>query len=58
MIKAGDWLEERPPQVGDRITVNVSSDCARDLPCIKLAVSSVDSLLGDTWSMTATEVSQ
>lgn len=56
MIKAGDWLEMRPPQVGDRIAVNVSSDCARDLPTINLAVSSVDSLLGDTWSLTATEV--
>lgn len=57
MIKAGDWLEERPPQIGDRITIGNSTDCARDLPLIRLAVSSVDSLLGDTWSMTATEVS-
>lgn len=56
MINAGDWLEERPPQVGDRITISNSTDCARDLPCIKLAVSSVDSLLGDTWSLTAMEV--
>lgn len=56
MIKAGDWLEERPPQVGDKITISNSTDCARDLPIIKLVISSVDSLLGDTWSLTATEV--
>lgn len=56
MIQAGDWIEKRPPQIGDRITINNSTDCARDLPLINMAVSSVDSLLGDTWSLTATEV--
>lgn len=46
-VLAGDWLDHEPPQVGDRVT------CGD----IKLAVSRVDSILGDTWELTAREVS-
>ncbi len=47
-VLAGDWLDHEPPQVGDRVT------CGD----IKLAVSRVNSVLGDTWELTAREVSQ
>ena len=49
-VKAGDWLDNEPPQVGDRITLpqgNIN---------FKLAVFRVESILGDTWTLTAREV--
>lgn len=47
-VKAGDWVDETRPQVGDRIT----------LACgVTLAISSVNNLVGDVWTMTAKEVS-
>lgn len=55
-IMAGDWLENRPPQVGDKIVIALADACTPDLPSIKLAVSHVDSLLGDTWTLTAKEI--
>lgn len=48
-VRARDWIERTPPQTGDRISI--------DRPGItfKLAVSRVDSVLGDTWTCTAKE---
>ena len=57
-IMAGDWLEKMPPQVGDKIMVSYADDCTPNLPNIRLAVSHIDSLLGDTWTLTAKEVEQ
>ena len=57
-IQAGDWLEKRPPQVGDKIFVNQSDACTPNLPNIALAVSHIDSIVGDTWVLTAKEVEQ
>ena len=55
-IMAGDWLESKPPQVGDKISFVTNDDCTPSLPSIKLAVSHVDSLLGDVWTLTAREI--
>lgn len=55
-IMAGDWLESKPPQVGDKIAIVFADPCTPDLPSIKLAVSHIDSLLGDTWTLTAREI--
>ena len=55
-IMAGDWLEKLPPQVGDKIMVSYADDCTPNLPNINLAVSHIDSLVGDIWTLTAKEV--
>lgn len=55
-IIAGDWLEGKPPQVGDKIYVSNPDDCTPDLPNLVLAVSRIDSILGDTWVLTAKEI--
>lgn len=57
-IMAGDWLEKQPPQVGDKIFVSKPDVCTPDLPNMVLAVSHIDSLVGDTWVLTAKEVEQ
>ena len=49
-VRAGDWIERTPPQTGDRISIDGQSQT------FKLAVSRVDSVLGDTWTCTAKEV--
>lgn len=46
-LRAGDWLEGKPPQIGDTVTV-------QGLPK-KLAVSRVESELGEIWELTAKE---
>lgn len=55
-VLAGDWLERKPPQVGDRITVANAEPCTPELPSIQLAVSKIDSLFGDVWMFTAKEI--
>lgn len=55
-IMAGDWLENKPPQIGDKIVISYPDDCTPQLPAIKLAVSHIDQLLGDTWTITAKEL--
>lgn len=55
-IMAGDWLENKPPQVGDKIVVDCSTPCTPNLPSLTLAVSHIDSVIGTTWSITAKEV--
>ena len=49
-VRAGDWIERTHPQLGDRITFNKQGST------INLAVSRVESLLGDIWALTAREV--
>lgn len=46
-VASGDWLDGQRPQIGDRIKL------ADGLP---LAVSHVDNLAGDTWTLAAREV--
>lgn len=55
-VIAGDWLEKKPPQTGDRIAVDFSGGCSPTLPSMKLSVSRVDQIVGDTWTFTAKEV--
>ena len=57
-IMAGDWLENKPPQVGDKIYVSNPDDCVPNLPNIVLAVSHIDTIIGDTWVLTAKEIEQ
>lgn len=47
LIPAGEWLDHTHPQVGDLVTLDSGE---------QLAVSRIDSLTGDTWSLTAKEV--
>jgi len=49
-VRAGDWLDRTPPQTGDRISFDKQG------LSFKLAVSRVESLFGDTWTLTAKEV--
>ena len=46
-LPAGEWIDRTRPQVGDRIRLADGR---------QLAVAHVNSLAGDTWSMTAREV--
>lgn len=55
-IMAGDWLENKPPQVGDKIVIDLSTPCTPNLPLLTLAVSHIESVIGTTWSMTAKEI--
>jgi len=41
-INAGDWLENKPPQIGDEIFITKPDDCTPNLPTMKLAVSHID----------------
>ena len=49
-------MERKPPQIGDRIVVGGTTDCSPTLPMLELAVSRVDNIVGEVWSLTATEV--
>lgn len=55
-ILAGDWLEQKPPQIGDKVVINKPTSCAPNLPVLNLVVSHIDQLLGDVWIFTAREV--
>lgn len=55
-VRAGDWLERKPPQVGDRISIANVTPCDPELPSVSLAVSTIDSLFGDIWIFTAKEI--
>lgn len=46
-VATGDWLDGQRPQIGDRI---------RLADGLTLAVSHVDNLAGDTWTLSAREV--
>ena len=45
-VRAGDWLDHTPPQTGDTITIGE----------VRTAVSRVETVTGDTWTLTAREV--
>jgi hypothetical protein len=49
-VRSGDWIERTPPQVGDKITLEL------DGLAYRLAVSRIDTTTGDIWSITAKEV--
>ena len=51
-VRARDWIERTPPQLGDRISLDSNGIS------FKLAVSRVESLLGDIWTVTAKEVAK
>ena len=54
-MRAINWSERTPPQIGDRITIQESKETP-SLVGLSLAVSRVDSVTGDTWFLTAKEV--
>lgn len=56
-ILAGDWLESKPPQIGDKVTLlNKDLATAPTIPNMNLVVSHIDQLVGDVWIFTAKEV--
>jgi hypothetical protein len=58
-VRAGDWIERTPPQIGDRITIHEEMEVPEGALCPKshaLTVSRVDSVTGDIWSFRAKEV--
>lgn len=57
-VLAGDWLEQQPPQIGDKIMISKSDDCTYLLPTLHLVVAHVDSIVGDTWTLTVREVKE
>ena len=57
-MAAGDWLDNEPPQIGDKVIVGKELSLANDIPYKNLVVSYVNQLVGDTWDMTAKEVEE
>ena len=55
-IKAGDWLEKKPPQIGDEVSLGQMFECAPDAPAMRLVVCKVGNLIGSVWEVTAREV--
>ncbi len=55
-IRAGDWLNKLPPQIGDEVQIGKQMECAPNAPSSKLVISQVGELVGDVWDLQAKEV--